>query len=587
MHIPILYQDADLLVIDKPAGIPTHAADPADPYPSDALRIVQAQTGLPYLGMHQRLDADTSGVLVFAARREANRDLAAAFEARAARKVYVALVHGAPRQSEGLIDAAIVRDRGERYRVTSANDPHGLAARTRYRVLSTVRGEGLGRMEAGATRGAAAKATPSARYSLLEISPETGRSHQIRLHLAHIGCPVVGDLLYGPADRPAPRLCLHAQRLTLPHPTTHEPITFTAPLPAFFERLTTGLPELGLAAAGGHVRGLMRTPVALQALLRLAVERRAPLRADPRTAIYRLVNAAADGLAGLTVDRFGEALVASLYDEDDRLPPQPIPAALVETLAEVTGARRIYVKYRPKQASRLSDEQMALLASPQPVYGPDEPEFVAHEDGLAYLIRPGDGLSSGLFSDMRESRGRVRVWSAGRRVLNCFSYTCGFGVAAMAGGAQRVLNLDLSKVALAWGQDNYRANGFEPDVRDFVFGDVFDWLARLARRDERFDLVILDPPGFSRTKSRKFAAAQDYGELAVLAARCVAPGGRLLACCNVAELPWRSFRDRLLTSLADAGRPAKVGGVYHEPAVDFPAPLAQAPYLKMVLLDLA
>lgn len=587
MHIPILYQDPDLLVIDKPAGIPTHAADPADPYPSDALRIVQAQAGLGYLGMHQRLDADTSGVLAFAARREANRGLAAAFEAHAARKVYVALVHGTPRQADGLIDAAIVRDRGERYRVTSPNDPHGLAAQTRYRVLSTVRSEGFGRAEAGAPRVAAARTMPSATYSLLEISPETGRSHQIRLHLAHIGCPVVGDPLYGPADRPAPRLCLHAQRLTLPHPTTHEPITFTAPTPALFERLTTGLPELALAASGVHVRGLMRFPDALRALLRLAVERRTPLRADPGTSIYRLVNGAADGLLGLTVDRFGEALVVSLYDDDGRLPPQPIPPALVAALAEVTGAQRIYVKYRPKQASRLSDDQMALLTPPQPVYGPDQREFVAHEGGLTYLIRPGDGLSSGLFSDMRESRGRVRAWAEGRRVLNGFAYTCGFGVAAMAGGAQRVLNLDLAKVALAWGQDNYRANGFEPDAHDFIFGDVFDWLVRLARRDDRFDLVILDPPGFSRTKSRKFAAAQDYGELAVLAARCVAPGGRLLACCNVAELPWRSFRDRLLSSLADAGRPAKVGGVYHEPAIDFPAPPAREPYLKMVLLDLA
>ena len=80
-----------------PIGIPTHAADPHDPYPSDALRIVQRQTGLAYLGMHQRLDADTSGVLLFSARPEANRGLAAAFEGRAVRKVYLALVRGAPR----------------------------------------------------------------------------------------------------------------------------------------------------------------------------------------------------------------------------------------------------------------------------------------------------------------------------------------------------------------------------------------------------------------------------------------------------------------------------------------------------------
>ena len=141
MRIPILYQDPDLVVVDKPAGIPTHAPDPGDPYPGDALRIVQAQTGLPYLGMHQRLDADTSGVLLFAARREANKALAAAFEGHAVRKVYLALVHGAPPRVEGVIDAPIVREHGERYRATTASDPRGLAARTRYRVCRISAGD--------------------------------------------------------------------------------------------------------------------------------------------------------------------------------------------------------------------------------------------------------------------------------------------------------------------------------------------------------------------------------------------------------------------------------------------------------------
>ena len=136
MHIPILHQDDDIIVVNKPAGIPTHATDPADPYLGDALRIVKAQTGLSYLGMHQRLDAETSGVLLFAARREANAALARAFEGREVRKVYLALVHGTPKQAEGVIDAPIVRERGERYRVTGAGDPRGLAARTRYGVVA-------------------------------------------------------------------------------------------------------------------------------------------------------------------------------------------------------------------------------------------------------------------------------------------------------------------------------------------------------------------------------------------------------------------------------------------------------------------
>jgi 23S rRNA (cytosine1962-C5)-methyltransferase len=611
MRIPILYQDSDLVVVDKPAGIPTHAPDPGDPYPGDALRIVQAQTGLPYLGMHQRLDADTSGVLLFAARREANKALAAAFESRSVRKVYLALVHGAPPRAEGVIDAPIVREHGERYRTTTSSDPRGLAARTRYRVLDY--GAGVRRQESGGRSQESRSA-----YTLLELIPETGRPHQIRVHLAYIGCPVVGDPLYGPTDRPAPRLYLHAYQLTLPQLATGQPVTFTAPAPEML-RIDASIGDHESAsplirpisdrsrrephadeneaahakrarraicrAEFAHVRDALSAPDALRALLRLAVARRAPLAADPQTDIYRLINGAADGLPGLTVDRYGGALVAAIYDEDSGMPPRPMPSALAEVLAEATGAVAIYAKYRPREAGRIADDQLATLAPVQPIYGPDQAEFTAQEEGLFYVIRPGEGLSTGLFPDMREGRARVRAWAAGRRVLNTFAYTCGFGVSAAAGGAQRVLNLDLSKSVLEWGQANYRANGFEPDPHNFVFGDVFDWLARLAKRGDHFDLVILDPPGFSRTKSRVFSAARDYGELAGLAARVTAPGGSILACCNVAELPWKCFRERLLAGVAAAGRAPKVKGVYHEPPIDFPTAMRGEPYLKMALVE--
>ena len=138
---------------------------------------------------------------------------------------------------------------------------------------------------------------------------------------------------------------------------------------------------------------------------------------------------------------------------------------------------------------------------------------------------------------------------------------------------------------LAWGQENYRLNGFEPDPHDFVFGDVFDWLARFARRGEVFDLVILDPPSFSKTKSGRFSAAKDYAQLAELAAKVVGPGGQMLVCSNLAELPWRAFRERVLAGVSAAGRRGEVAGVYHEPALDFPTP--GEPYLKMALVQLS
>jgi 23S rRNA (cytosine1962-C5)-methyltransferase len=576
LRIPILYRDDDLIVVDKPAGVPTHAPDPDDSYPSDALRIVMAQEGLSYLGMHQRLDAETSGVLVFAIRPEANPALATAFEGRRVRKVYAALVHGAPRRTEGVVEAPIVRDRGERYRVAPARDRRGRPARTRYRLLESF----------DVDQTDAPNASPTRRYASLEVIPETGRTHQIRVHLASIGLPVVGDRLYGPADQPAPRLCLHARELTVPHPATGRLVTFAAPLPALFTGGSSAAPTLALAAARVHIREAVRFPDGLRGLLRLAVERRAPLAADPETTIYRLVSGEADGLPGLTVDRYGDVLVASIYDPEAVIPPAPCPQALVEALASESGAFSVYVKHRPRQASRVPEAHLPLLSPPQPVFGPHLEQVIGSEEGLLYLVRPGEGLSTGLFPDMRGGRARVRAWAAGRRVLNCFAYTCGFGVAAAAGHARRVLNLDLSRAALAWGEENYRLNGFEPNPHDFVYGDVFDWLVRLARRRELFDLVILDPPGFSRTKSRSFNATHDYANLAGMAARVAARDALLLACCNVAELPWRAFRDRVLSGLAEAGRPAEIAGVYHEPAIDHPVPVGGEPYLKMLAVRL-
>jgi 23S rRNA (cytosine1962-C5)-methyltransferase len=567
LRIPILYRDNDLIAIDKPTGVPTHAPDPADPYPSDALRIGMAQEGLDYLGMHQRLDAETSGVLVFAIRPQANRALAAAFEGGRVQKVYAALTHGSPRRTEGVVDAPVVRDRGERYRVTSAADQRGQSARTRYRVLAAFaapddepNAETRGRGDAG-TRGRGDE-----EYALLEVRPETGRSHQIRVHLAALGTPVVGDRLYGPADHPAPRLCLHARELTLSHPATGRPATFAAPLPALFTNGLRAAPTLALAASRVHIREAVRFPEGLRGLLRLAVDRRVPLTADPETTVCRLVNGEADGLRGLTVDRYGEALV--------------------DALASELGVLSVYVKYRLRQASRIPEADLPLLSPPRPIFGPHQEQVIGCEEGLLYLVRPGDGLSTGLFPDMRGGRARVRSWATGRRVLNCFAYTCGFGVAAAAGRAGRVLNLDLSKAALAWGQENYRLNGFEVDPHDFVFGDVFDWLGRLARRAELFDMVILDPPGFSKTKSRRFNAAHDYAGLAEMAARVAAKDALLLACCNVADLPWRAFRDRVLVGLAEAGRTAEVVGVYHEPVIDHPFPPSGEPYLKMLAVRL-
>ena len=206
---PVLYEDADLLAIDKPAGLLVHEAPGDAGAPSVAAWFAArhpdeaAAFGVERPGIVHRLDKWTSGALLLARRPAAQAALGAAFQARAARKQYLALCDGVPRRERALIDADIGRSRADRRRmaVTGA----GRAARTEYETLAAGRGR-----------------------ALLLVRPHTGRTHQIRVHLAAIGAPVGGDERYG--NGPGPRHWLHARRLAAPHPGGGG-LTVTAPLP--------------------------------------------------------------------------------------------------------------------------------------------------------------------------------------------------------------------------------------------------------------------------------------------------------------------------------------------------------------------
>jgi 23S rRNA (cytosine1962-C5)-methyltransferase len=156
-------------------------------------------------------------------------------------------------------------------------------------------------------------------------------------------------------------------------------------------------------------------------------------------------------------------------------------------------------------------------------------------------------------------------------------------LSAALGGAKRVLNLDLSRQYLAWGQANYRLNGLPVDPHDFVFGDAFDWFGRFARREERFDVVIVDPPSFS---SSPFSVGRDYPRLVAAAARVVAHDGILVAATNHGATSDERFDDWLRAGLQSAGRRSQLVQAWHEPEADFPVPAGRRPYLKVRALVL-
>lgn len=264
------------------------------------------------------------------------------------------------------------------------------------------------------------------------------------------------------------------------------------------------------------------------------------------TTVYRAAHTTeTDGL--YSVDRAGEVGVLSLYRELSRAEE----AELAQVWADTLGLGTVYLKRRPQEARHAANVQRDQLSPPDPVYGPVVAELTALEHGVPYLIRPGSDLSTGLFTDARPARRWVREHAAkltgSGRVLNTFAYTCGFGLNAALGGAGVVKNLDLSRKVLGWGQANYALSGLPHPNTDFISGDVFDWLARLGRRAERFDLIILDPPSFARGKSGVWRSERDYAELSAQAAQVLEGGGTLLALNNHAGVSGAAFVRMLLT----------------------------------------
>ncbi len=205
------------------------------------------------------------------------------------------------------------------------------------------------------------------------------------------------------------------------------------------------------------------------------------------------------------------------------------------------------------------------------------------EGGVHYVVRPAAGLSVGLFLDMREVRSWLHSHTAGRSVLNVFAYTCAFGVCAALGGAARVVNIDVSRRYLDWGQLNYRINALAADPRDFIYGDAFDWLDRFRRRSTSFDVVVIDPPSFSSTP---FSVSRDYPKLVAAAARIVARRGILVAATNHAGTTDERFDAWLRAGLETAGRQGRATQRWHEPEVDFPVARGRGPYLKVRALVL-
>jgi 23S rRNA (cytosine1962-C5)-methyltransferase len=528
----ILFEDEHLLAVEKPPGLNTHSPSP---FAGEGLYewLRNRHPDRDRLAILHRLDKETSGVIVFGKTPEANRSLSAQFEGRSVRKTYILLTERPVPFQKRVVRSSLVR-LGDRY-VSRPEHAGAELAETEFEVLGT--GTFQGRE---VTRVAA--------------HPHTGRTHQIRVHAADLGFPILGDTFYG--GSPAPRVCLHAAELCLKHPLTGGPVTFHSE-PDF-------LTDPGF-------------------LLRAAMIDAA------ETDSWRVVHGAADGQPGLYIEKLGDYLLA----QSESPLWQPQLDFLVRCMSRF-GSRGAYHKLLRRQIQKAGTES----ASPQPVLGEPAPEeFEIRENGTRFALRFGEGYSVGLFLDQRENRHRLLTNHVtpdfalnaagadlqGLEALNAFAYTCGFSVCAARAGA-RVTSLDLSKKYLDWGRRNFEKNGIDPTAHDFIFGDAFEWLRRLGKKKRSFDIILLDPPTFSRSKERGvFQAEKNIGDLAAAALPLLKPGGTLFVSTNAATMQPDKFLEDLTGAIHSAGRRIERQHYVPQPA-DFPMHRAEPGYLKTVWL---
>ncbi|CGE99353.1 putative SAM-dependent methyltransferase [Streptococcus pneumoniae] len=290
-----------------------------------------------------------------------------------------------------------------------------------------------------------------------------------------------------------------------------------------------------------------------ETLFRKAKEKRNAYYQDDLTTAFRLFNQEGDGFGGLTVDLYGDYAVFSWYNSYVYQIRQTISEAFRQVFPEVLGA---YEKIRFKGLDYESAH----------VYGQEAPDFfTVLENGVLYQVFMNDGLMTGIFLDQHEVRGSlVDGLAMGKSLLNMFSYTAAFSVAAAMGGASQTTSVDLAKRSRELSQAHFQANGLSTDEHRFIVMDVFEYFKYAKRKDLTYDVIVLDPPSFARNKKQTFSVAKDYHKLISQSLEILNPGGIIIASTNAANVSRQKFTEQIDKGFA--GRSYQILNKYGLPA---------------------
>lgn len=334
----------------------------------------------------------------------------------------------------------------------------------------------------------------SAFFELWQAFPKTGKPHQIRLHAQHSGLSIFGDQKYGGTK--AHRIFLHSHSLKLASGQI-----LLSPIPRIFERL-----------------GTLRDPLLTAAYCEVDQRFRWYRHLQHPESCLRLSHS--DDLP-FTLDSFGPQAYAYWYQD------RPLVRKDLErfkTLSDFLG-KPLWVREMYNRGD---------LPNQSPLHGINSPKdiWTASENGLKFEFRSEQGLSPGLFLDQRENRALVAMTATNKSVLNLFSYTCGFSLAAAKAGAKEVVSVDLSKTFLEWGKRNFSLNNLDPSKYEFYAADTEFFLERTLLKNRKFDLIVLDPPSFGRKGKAVFKIEKDLPRLLQACQKLLNVKGQILVSCN-------------------------------------------------------
>jgi 23S rRNA (cytosine1962-C5)-methyltransferase len=307
----------------------------------------------------------------------------------------------------------------------------------------------------------------------------------------------------------------------------------------------------------------------------LAIAKRQSFFVDETTTAFRLFNGEGDGVGGITIDYYADYLVISWYNETIHYFKKMIVDSLLQVFPNAKGVvEKIRFKSELEESRWLAGEK------------PQEPLIVL-ENGVSYAVYLDEGYMTGIFLDQKEVRGRLTEGlAAGQKVLNMFSYTGAFSVAAAYGGALETTSVDLAQRSLPKTQEQFEVNGLPLEQQKIIVMDTFDYFRYAARKNLSYNLIVLDPPSFARNKKKTFSVAKDYGRLIEDSVDILTEEGMIIASTNAANLPLKKFKKSIETALSNKNVSYRLTESYRLPA-DFPASqFEESNYLKVLFYSI-